>query len=267
MGNFRKNSKRAGMATKSVDKAQNQLMKQMKKKLDELDDTVETKYNILLRNDEMSSYDGSTALLRANQIIPLEMGATQGTSDFNQRVGDQITFKHIDFKYRVNLNFLEATEVTQSVSTVRVMLFWDSQPSAITTAGATAVNPVYWPQLLQNATLGVTNNIAKTQAILSQKDWDERKRFQIIYDKTHTLSSTESVPSQSRGLGPRSCTGLNSFSKTYAGQKIRFVSGGRQVQNRQLYLAYLSDAGINQGNLTVRRPNIDYNIRLLYDDI
>lgn len=257
------------MARGKVDKAQNELMKQMKKKLDELDDTVETKYNVITNRDAVQSYDGSTTLTRADQIVSLPMGSVQGTADFNQRVGDQVTFKHIDFNYRLNLDALRGPEETQASTSIRVMLFWDSQPSAITTAGALAVNPVYWPQLLQNAPLGVTNNIQKTQAILSQKDWDNRKRFQIVYDKIHTLSSNYTIASttQNSSLGPRATTGVASFSKNYNGQKIRFVAGGSTVQNRQLYLAYLSDVGINPTATTqITRPIIDYNIRLLYED-
>jgi hypothetical protein len=265
MGNFRKNVKKASMARGSVDKAQNQLMKRMNKKLNELETTVETKYNIKVGHDAMLSYDGSTALTRTNQIEAIEIGTTQGTGDFNQRVGDQVTFKHIDFEYRINLPFLRTLEVGQACTSVRVMLFWDSSPSAISTAGALQVNPVYWPQLMQNAPLGVSTNIQKTQVILSQKDWDNRKRFQVVYDKTHTLSPSNDIAQV--GLGARSCTGVNSFSKTYKGQTIRYVGGGSNVQNRQLYLAYLSDSGIDQGTSSVRLPFIDYNIRVLYDDM
>lgn len=60
MGNFRKNVKKAGKATKSVDKAQNALMKQMKQKLDELESTVETKYSITNGSTSVQHYDGTS---------------------------------------------------------------------------------------------------------------------------------------------------------------------------------------------------------------
>jgi len=264
---FRKNVKKAAKATSSVDKAQNELMKRMNKKLDELETAVETKYGVVYGNDEMASYDGSTVLTRADQIFAIEIGANQGVSDI-ERIGDQVTFKHLDFSYRISLPFLRNTEHSQPCISTRVLLFWDSQPSAISTAGGTVVNPVYWPQLLMSCDTGVTTDDEKTDAILSTKDWDQRKRFQIIYDKTHTLSTNGNIGAL--GLGPRACTGVNHFSKTYVGQKIRYVNGGTIVQNRQLYLAYLSDATIatTVSPATIaRRPIIDYATRVLYDDI
>ncbi len=267
MGTFRKNQKKAAKATKSVDKAQNELMKRMNKKLNELETAVETKYGVTVGNDQVASYDGTSSTTRANQIYAIDIGEVQGTSDI-ERVGDQVTFKHIDFKYRLSLPFLRNTEHSQPCVTCRVMLFWDSQPSAVSTTGGTLVNPVYWPELLINADLGATTDDEKVQVILSEKDWDQRKRFQIIYDKTHTLSTNGNAGSL--GLGPRACTGVNSFSKTYVGQKIRYIAGTSVVQNRKLYMAYLSDATNDQGTspaTIARRPIIDYTHRVLYDDI
>jgi len=83
---------------------------------------------------------------------------------------------------------------------------------------------------------------------LSERDWDNRKRFSIIHDKTHTLSASYS-PGQATGgsvsdggLGPRSCTGIVRFSKNYVGQKIRYMVGGSTVQNRKLYYCAFSSS-------------------------
>ncbi len=266
MGNFRKNKKRAAKATSSVDKAQNALMKRMNKKLNELESAVETKYNTQYGSEPVSGYDGSTAAGRIAQIYPVEIGVNQGTSDI-ERIGDQVTFKHLDLEYQVNLPFMRTTEHSQPVSNCRVFLFWDNQPSSISGAGALITNPCEWPQLLQMANDTVTTNVYRKQIMLSQKDWDNRKRYNIIYDKTHTLSPNDS--GTTLGLGARSTTGIVSFSKTYVGQKIRYVAGGTIVQNRKLYLAYMSDQEVATGSpaLTGRRPTIYYNLRILYDDI
>lgn len=260
MGNFRKNVKKASMARGSVDKAQNQLMKRMNKKLDELETGVETKYNIQKNSDVVSAYSGATLVERSDQIIKILIGADLGVSD-QERVGDQVTFKHIDFNYKVRLPFLRATEFSTAANTVRIMLFWDNQPSAISSAGSLITNPVYWPELLQGLTPAATVDDQREQAMLANKDWDQRKRFNIIYDKCHTFSSS------SGNGGPRCCSNCIKFSKSYVGQKIRYVGGGTIVQNRQLYLAYTSNAGINQGTTPAQRCIIDYNIRTLYDDM
>ncbi len=273
MGNFRKNKKRAARATKSVDKAQNELMKSMKKKLDEISDTIETKYGMTTNAGSVASYDGGTTASRQDQIVPISIGASQGTTDL-ERIGDQVTFKHVDLNYRLNLPFLRASEFGPDITSVRVFMFWDNQPSAVSTAGGNVTNQVYWPEVLQSVLVGSnTSNADKTQFILSEKNWDTRKRFSIIYDKTHTLSSTSTQyqTPQTTGLGARSSTGIVRFSKSYVNQRIRYVNGGAIPQNRKLYFGYMSDAqnsipDQSGGTLTSRMPFIDYNIRVLYED-
>ncbi len=273
MGNFRKNKRRASKATKSVDKAQNELMKSMKKKLDEISDTIEAKYGMTTNAGPVASYDGGTAASRQAQIVPISIGAQQGLTD-QQRVGDQVSFKHLDLNYRLNLPFLRTTEFGPDITSVRVFMFWDNQPSAISTAGGNVTNQVYWPEILQSVdVVSNTSNADKTQFILSEKNWDTRKRFSIIYDKTHTLSAnqTQYQTPTTTGLGARSATSVVKFSKSYVNQKIRYVNGGIIPQNRKLYFGYMSDsqnpisdqAG---GQLTSRNPFIDYNIRVIYED-
>lgn len=269
MGNFRKNVKRAGKATKSVDKAQNALMKQMKQKLDELESTVETKYSITNGIIECFSYDGSSAATRERNILEVRMGEAQGMGDQNQRIGDQITLKHIDFDYRLELTRPTATEAQPDQTTTRIILFWDNQPSAVSTGGGTVQNPVEYPQIFQSAIAGVTSDAIKYDMILTQKDWDNRKRFSIIYDKTHTLCpNTNSTASAGLSglLGPRSCTGKNKVNKNYKKQKIRFVSGGDIVVNRKLYFAAFSDISNDVDDDAYSRPQLFYNLRALYED-
>ncbi len=273
MGNFRKNKRRASKATKSVDKAQNELMKSMKKKLDEISDTIEAKYGMTTNAGSVASYDGGTAASRQAQIVPISIGAQQGLTDL-ERVGDQVSFKHLDLNYRLNLPFLRSTEFGPDITSVRVFMFWDNQPSAVSTAGGNVTNQVYWPQILQSVqAVANTSNADKSQFILSEKNWDTRKRFSIIYDKTHTLSAnqTQYQTPTTTGLGARSATSVVKFSKSYAGQKIRYVAGGSIPQNRKLYFGYMSDAQnpISDqagGQLTSRMPFIDYNIRVIYED-
>ncbi len=272
MGNFRKNKKRAAKATKSVDKAQNELMKRMNKKLDEISDTIETKYGMTTNAGPVASYDGGTTASRSAQIVPISIGAQQGLSDL-ERVGDQVSFKHLDLNYRLNLPFLRSTEFGPDITSVRIFMFWDNQPSAVSTAGANVTNPVYWTEVLQSVLVGATDNNAKTQFILSEKNWDTRKRFSIIYDKTHTLSAnqTQYQTPTTTGLGARSSTSVVRFSKSYVNQRIRYVNGGAIPQNRKLYFGYMSDSQLpisdqSGGQLTSRMPLIDYNIRVLYED-
>lgn len=264
---FRKNQKRASKATKSVDKAQNELLKGMKKSIDELKADVETKYVYQIISDQISSYDGTTDATRQDQIITVPIGDTQGLTD-QTRVGDEVTLKHIDFNYRVTLNPPVGSQFIPPQTTVRILLFWDNQPTAVTAAGATGTNPVYWNNMLQLAITGATNNDQKQLIMMSEKNWDNRKRYSIFYDQTHTLCPNQLVIGVGSGNGPRGTTGCIRFNKNYNGRKIRYINGGRIPQNRRLYMAYLSDCSNDVGSLPAvcARPTIQAQIRCLYDD-
>jgi len=191
-------------------------MRDMKKDIDELKSSVETKYTYGVISDYVASYSGATTQTREAQIYEAAIGENQGTSDNNQRIGDQVTLKHIDMKYRIHLATPRSTEFVDPQVTVRVLMFWDNQPTAITTAGGVATNPVFWPQILHLCNVGNTTNDQKQLVMLSEKDWDQRKRFSIIYDKTHTLATgLNSLPSaiSTGAAGPRGTTGCVSFYK------------------------------------------------------
>lgn len=272
---FRKNKRTAGMARGRVDKAQNRMLKSMKKDIDELKSSVEAKYNVFVGKDLVDSYDGSTDATRSRGILSIPTGENQGTSDVT-RIGDAVSLKHIDFNYTVTMPFSRPTETVQAATHCRVMMFWDNQPNAITTAGAVNINKVYWPQLLQNAKLSYAPpTIDQAKLIpMSEKDWDNRKRFSIIYDKVHTFACSYS-PGQSQpsatmdgGNGPRSATGLVKFNKNYKNQQIRYTAGGSIPQNRQLYIGLVSDAeyALAPSNINARRPVVTYSVRTIYDD-
>lgn len=279
MGNFRKNKKTAGFARGRVDKAQNRLITSMKKDIDELKSDVETKYAMLVINDVVGSYSGASTASRQAQILKIDVGETQGLTD-QERIGDKISLKHIDLTYNLRLVNPRPSEFQDEQTTIRVFMFWDNQPNTITTAGATNTNPVYWPQLLQLApdSGGTSPDTEKQQMMISLKDWDNRKRYSIIYDKTHTLAPTYNGAAplgtapdnfQQTGLGARSSTGVVHFTKAYKGQKIRYTNAGSIPNNRQLYFAYLSDVSNTQGSspsLSACRPLLNAGIRCLYDD-
>ncbi|AXH74339.1 MAG: putative coat protein [Circoviridae sp.] len=273
MGNFRKNKRTASMARGRVDKAQNQLLKSMKKDIDELKSDVEAKYNVSNGQIKVDAYDGSTDATRSRNILSVPTGENQGTTDVT-RIGDSVSLKHIDFNYHIIMPFTLSGQVVQEATRVRVLMLWDNQPNAITTTGAVNVNKVYWPQLLQNAKLNMSPpTIAEQKLIpISEKDWDNRKRFSIIYDKTHTFACAYS-PGQATGgsatdggLGPRSATGIVKFNKNYKGQKIRYTAGGSIPQNRQLYMAFISDRAYSS-SIDARIPVCTYTVRTIYDDL
>lgn len=271
MPNFRRNKRTANTARGRVDKAQNQLLKGMKKDIDELKSGVETKYSYqVISSVSVNSFDGSTDATRQQGIYAIGIGDTQGVADSNQRIGDKVSLKHIDFNYRLNLTpaILTSTFTVQQTS-VRVVMFWDNQPTAINSSGAPVVNPVYWTNLLHTAVPGTTSNAQKIQDLMSEKDWDQRKRFSIIYNKYHTLIPTIATIPVVIGQGPRAGTSIVQTSKNYKGQSIRYIAGGTLAQNRQLYVALLSDSPNQIAGPPVTKPALavcSFAVRSLYDD-
>lgn len=271
MGNFRKNKRTASTARGRVDKAQNQLLKGMKRDIDELKSSIETKYSYqIISSVGIQSYDGSNDTTRQQGIYAIGIGDTQGVTDSNQRIGDKVSLKHIDFNYRLNLDpaILQAS-FTVAQTTVRVMMFWDNQPTAIDSTGAMVTNPVYWNTLLHTCVPGTTLNPQKIQDLMSEKDWDQRKRFSIIYNKYHTLIPTVATVPVVIGQGPRSGTSVVQYSKNYKGQSIRYVSSGTKAQNRQLYVAFLSDSPNAIPGPPVQKPALaigSFAVRTLYED-
>lgn len=266
---------KASMATKSVDKAQNKMIKSLSKRMRELESDVESKYNVSRAIVRLSGYDGSTVISRALNIISIPIAPNTGVNDFAQRIGDIVTLKHIDFTYALNLPYTPANTYTEPFTTCRVIVFWDNQPISISSSGANTTNPVYWPQLLQDAIPGTTNDNDRALMPLSERDWDNRKRFSVIHDKTHTLSANYSPGQASSGsivdggLGPRACTGVIRFSKNYVGQRIRYIAGGPTIQNRRLYYAALSSgASPTTGTVPTFAKSVNMRMcnRVIYTD-
>lgn len=272
----RKNAKqKASMASSSVNKAQNEILKKLEKRIREIESDVESKYNVSTAIIKVSGYDGASVLSRALNITEIPIAPNTGNNDFAQRIGDQVTLKHIDFNYSLSLPYTGTNTYTEPYTTCRVMVFWDNQPMYVNSAGTSISNPVYWPQLLQDCTSGTTADPVRKLVPLSQRDWDSRKRFSILHDQTHTLSAGYSPGQQTGGsttdggLGPRSCTGVIKFNKNYNGQKIRYVAGGQTVQNRKLYYAAITSGGVPTLGPTptfAKSVNMSMSNRVIYSD-
>lgn len=281
MGNFRKNKKTVNKARGTIDKSQNQLIMNNKKAIDELKESVETKYAYSTYSQPVDSYDGTSTASRLNGIYKVDVGDTQGLTD-QDRIGDKVALKHIDLTYQLSLENPRPSEFLSPKISTRIMLFWDNQPNYISAAGVTQTNPVYWPQLMQIAPNGggASTDVDKQLMMVSLQDWDNRKRYNFIYDKVHTLCPTYNGaaplslggapdPFQQTGLGARASSGIVKFTKSYKRQKILYTSGGSIPNNRQLYVAVLSDvlnAQASTPNLAPCRPLFSAAIRCLYDD-
>ena len=234
------------------------------KRISALEASVEQKYNYAWGTElGVESFDPTNSASRTQGMFPVRIGTNQGTSDVDSRIGDMINVKSIQFKY--NLQILNgASTPANAINRVRVLVFWDNDPVKANAAGSYVLNPPEWQQIFQS--IRITSGANDPSVILSPYDHDKRNRFNFLYDEVHTLTpilnSNSSASSTALGLGSRSATNSNGFSKSYKrGRKLRYTGGGLIPNNRQLYYAYI-------GTTPTGYPTaqINFSMKTLYED-
>jgi len=264
MGKVRNAKKKAKNARGSVDKAQTALIMANNKRISALEDSVEEKYTYAWGTE--LGVAGFKPTNRDGGIQAVRIGTQQGTTDVNSRIGDEVNVKKIQFKYSLQIANGASTPA-QAVNRIRVMLFWDNDCVMPNTAGLYVVNPPEWQQILQSITVG--SGVDDPSVALSPYDHDKRNRFNFLYDELHTLCpngngnvTSGTGASSNLGLGSRSCTNSNSYNRSYkAGRKLRYTGGGLIPNNRQLYLAWISDVQVG-----FPEPQINFSLKTLYED-
>lgn len=243
-------------ARSKEDKAQNVLLNNLDKRLKNMEQSVEKKYSYFDKfEDAIAIWDPTTQIGRQVNMTQVRIGTTQGLADINQRVGDTVSVKSIDFRYAVGVEGSASAIPPQPINKIRVMMFWDTEPVNTDNTGNYVVDTPEWQLLLQGLTVAVP--APGGEAILSPKDHDTGKRFQVIHDEVHTL-----CPSTGTNGGSRSATNQTKFYKSYKiGKKLRYAGGGTQAINRALYLTYFADTDAGHP-LTV----INYSCKVIYED-
>lgn len=260
-----KNAKRKVRSARGkVDKAQSALILENNKRISALEESIEDKYNYTFGTQlGVESLEMSTAQGRVRGIIPVRIGTNQGTTDVDSRVGDMINVKTINFKY--NLQIANgASSAAQPVNRVRVLVFWDNDCVKPNTVGTYIANNPEWQQILQS--VRTTSPSDDPSVILSPYDHDKRNRFDFLYDEVHTLcpilNGNTTGAGAALGLGSRSATNMSSYNRSYKrGRKLRYTGGGLIPNNRQLYIAYISDVQVGYPS-----PQINYSLKTLYQD-
>lgn len=251
-------------ARTTQDRAQNKMLKEMARDINELKASVEKKFSYESNTGvAIQSWDPSTTASRSQNIFPIRIGSVQGIKDINQRIGDVVNLKSIDFRYVLQMAN-GAVSPADAFNRIRVVMFWDTDPVSTTTAGAYVLDTPEWNLIFQTPSL--TTAAGNTNVTISPKDHDTGKRFQLLHDKTHTLTSNlngnlTTATNVSLGLGSRSVTGVNYVNKSYKiGRKLQYKDSGLIPINRSLYIGFISDSfGVND-------PNVDYTIRCNYED-
>lgn len=228
-------------ARSSQDKAQNVMLKSLDKRLNNLEETIETKYAITQNSVGINgtALDFSTSADRVSQIYHIAIAPTQGLTDERHRVGDKVNLKSIQLRYSLTLR--NAGAGAPPLSRVRVILFWDKDPQQTDGTGGISVSPPEWTQMLQSLQPVSVNNMEL--AMLSTKTHDLKDRFSFIYDKVHCLTSSVVPAGSLQGIGSRSAVGEEKVFKDYKKCLIKYFSAGQTNTNKRLYLAVLSTQG------------------------
>lgn len=157
------------------------------------------------------------------------MNITQGPGD-TERVGDKITIRGIRLNMIIALGGINAN--------VRVMVVQFRQNTGIT--GVT-VNPLV-SQVLESTTLGTSN------APLANRRWDFTQQFNILWDKTFTLTTVNRPVMHLKTRVPIK----------YAKRLVSYSAGGTDGANK-IFLMFVSDVNVSL-------PTVAYQIRFTYDD-
>lgn len=241
------------------DKAQNVMIKSLDKRLNNLEESVETKYAITSNSIAVAgpALDFSTLAGRQAQIFEIAVAPQQGLTDERHRVGDKVNLKTIQMRYSLTLR--NAAAGAPPLSRVRVILFWDKDPQKADTAGGVTADYPEWTQLLQTFQPVVLNDMEI--GMLSTKTHDLKSRFSFIYDRVHCLTSSVVPAGSLQGIGSRSAVGEEKFFKDYKKCLIKYFNGGVNATNKKLYLAVVSTQGA-----TFEPPVMNYFVKTQYED-
>jgi hypothetical protein len=250
-----------------TDIAQNKMLKELAKDVSQLKASVEKKYSYISNEGiGIQSWDPTSSTSRSQNIFPIRIGSTQGLEDVNERVGDLVNLKSIDLRYTIQIAN-GAVVPANPINRVRAVLFWDTDPVSTNTTGSYFLDTPEWNLMFQTPTLLTAQG--SQNALISGKDHDTGRRFQLLHDKTHTLCAnlngnltTSSDPTVALGLGPRSATGIEYVNKSYKiGRKLRYKAGGTIPINRSLYVGFISDS-VTGASV----PIVNYTLKCLYED-
>lgn len=188
---------------------------------------IEKKYELV--------YSSGTVLpnvaswIQTNLFMP-----AQGLGDNSSRVGDKVKLtKYFDFNYCIRAD----TTGTIAHMCRIIILQWHDM---VATFNASNV--------LQDNTIG-------DRSVLSPYSHDEKNRFTILYDKTHTVGL---------GLNTVDSGGLPTVIHRHKRIKVKkpqiqFLNAGTVYKNNQIYICAFS-------NVSTYAPNLSYQAKFTYTD-
>lgn len=186
--------------------------------------------------------------------------------DYNQRTGKKITAKtlHLNFYTAIKPPTVAPTGniMPQPHVRVRVMLFWDRN---VNNSGTYAIG-----DLLE----GVTSTMEATDYIMAPLNWNNRKRFRMLMDKTFVLTTNWSSDAATQTSGYTNqdyTTSMIKFKKTHfkLNKNIQFSGQSDQPSScvrNSLWFVVFSDSG-NRAGTTPTAVDLKFQYRMTFQDI
>lgn len=185
-------------------------------------------------------------------------------SEYNQREGKKITAKTLHLKFYTYItNPTDRVTMPDPTTRVRVMLFWDRNSS---NAGTYAIG-----DLLEG--VGSTGTDPQNY-ILAPLNWNNRKRFRMLMDKTYTLTSNWNpgnvTPASGYNEMPYQKSQIVSKSMHFKLNKNILYSGNADTTSsayrNSLWLVAFCDAGKADGTVT-SYTKFCFQYRMTYQDL
>lgn len=176
------------------------------------------------------------------------------------RVGEQVFWTSLTFQY--HLRPVYSANSSQSDILARIMLVWDKQPTGAASVPALATTSPTTPAVLIYPTTSVA---AYETDIMALYNWQWRKRFRVLYDRTHRIVRDPTGATPGYPVANQATSVIKKLklkirrTQTYNGTGAALSS----VSKGALYLyAYTGNTSTLGGDAV----NIFYTMRLKYRD-
>lgn len=209
----RKGYRKKAVATKAVDVRQDRQITRIVKKLNATKpETKWAEYSSTVYPD----YNGS--------LTSFNVGLTQGTGDFGNRVGDSLTMKGL----RLRLNcFWDAAATT----VYRIILFQYLEDPDGATSSASITN------LLLHST-----QVGNALAPFAPYDHDNRTSFKVWYDKIHSFSP-QALTSTNTNIGQCRPHEIDiRFKEGSKFAKVKYYAAGTTTTHNELFMLIISNS-------------------------
>jgi len=170
-----------------------------------------------LKYYDVASTGNTVDNLPSYSITPYR-NITQGTSDFANRIGDQIRVSSLHFK-------TIWTNTAVYGSRARIFAFiYKRNPDQVVSSWSTIVN-LYLSSAYMNT----------TSAVLAERDFDNRASFVTLYDKTRI------IPTATLATGYSALNWDFSLRIPQKYQLVQYVNAGTAVAMNELFIGFIQE--------------------------